>query len=50
MANSGEILEAIRLRAYYLWEQAGRPAGGDIAFWEDARRQVERERGEHAAT
>lgn len=44
MANGSEVLEAIRLRAYFLWEHAGRPAGGDIAFWEEARQQIERER------
>lgn len=43
MPNDGDLLEAIRIRAYYLWEQAGRPAGGDIAFWDEARRQVEQE-------
>lgn len=51
MADSGEnmesgaaFLEAIRLRAYYLWERAGRPNGGDMEFWEEARQQIERER------
>lgn len=55
MANRGEdrasradFLEAIRLRAYYLWENAGRPGGGDIEFWEEARRQIEQERGPSA--
>ncbi len=44
MANGGRLLEAIRLRAYFLWEKAGRPAGGDITFWEEARTQIEGER------
>ena len=44
MENGNDVLEAIRLRAYYLWHEAGRPDGGDIAFWEQARQQVERER------
>ena len=39
-----DVLEEIRVRAYFLWEKAGRPDGGDIAFWEEARSQVERER------
>ena len=43
MPNS-EILEAIRTRAYHLWEEAGRPEGGDLAFWDEARRAVEAER------
>ena len=38
-----DVLEPIRVRAYYLWEQAGRPDGGDIAFWDEARQQIERE-------
>ena len=37
------ILEPIRLRAYFLWEQAGRPEGGDLNFWDEARRQIEAE-------
>lgn len=37
------ILEPIRVRAYFLWEQAGRPEGGDLNFWEEARRQIEAE-------
>ncbi len=44
MANGGDLLEAIRVRAYYLWEKAGRPEGGDMEFWEEARRQIEKER------
>ena len=44
MANGTDVLEAIRVRAYFLWEKAGRPDGGDMAFWEEARLQVERER------
>ena len=39
--NGDDLLESIRVRAYYLWEKAGRPEGGDIAFWEEARQQVE---------
>lgn len=38
-----DVLEPIRVRAYFLWEQAGRPEGGDLNFWDEARRQVERE-------
>ena len=41
-----QLLEAIRVRAYFLWEKAGRPAGGDIEFWDEARRQIEAERAE----
>ncbi|MGI4953819.1 MAG: DUF2934 domain-containing protein [Janthinobacterium lividum] len=40
------ILEPIRVRAYFLWEQAGRPEGGDMDFWDEARRQIEQEEAE----
>ena len=36
-----DVLEPIRSRAYLLWEQAGRPEGGDLEFWERARREME---------
>ncbi len=49
MANDGDVLEAIRLRAYFLWEKAGRPAAGDISFWEEARGQIEHEREQAAS-
>ena len=42
-----DVLTPIRERAYQLWEQAGRPEGGDLEFWERAREQVEREQAEH---
>ena len=38
-----DILEPIRTRAYLLWEQAGRPEGGDLEFWERARQEIEAE-------
>ena len=38
-----DVLAPIRERAYQLWEQAGRPEGGDLEFWERARRQLEQE-------
>ena len=38
-----DVLEPIRVRAYMLWEQAGRPEGGDLEFWERARREIEAE-------
>lgn len=43
MSSRHEILERIRVRAYFLWEQAGRPEGGDLEFWDQARDQIERE-------
>lgn len=44
-----DILEPIRNRAYLLWEQAGRPEGGDLEFWERARREIEAEQAAEAA-
>ena len=44
MASSDDLLAAIRVRAYFLWEKAGRPDGGDIAFWDEARRQIAAEK------
>ena len=38
-----DILEPIRVRAYFLWEQAGKPEGGDLAFWDQARSEIEKE-------
>ena len=38
-----DVLEPIRTRAYLLWEQAGRPEGGDLEFWERARQEIEAE-------
>ena len=35
--------EQIRVRAYYLWEQAGRPEGSEPAFWAEAERQMRAE-------
>ena len=32
---SDDLLEEIRVRAYFLWEKAGRPEGGDLAFWDE---------------
>ncbi|WAJ27877.1 DUF2934 domain-containing protein [Antarcticirhabdus aurantiaca] len=38
--------EAVRERAYYLWEKAGRPFGREHEFWAQASREIE---GEEAA-
>ncbi len=35
---AGEPEESTRIRAYHLWEQAGRPEGRDLEFWLAARR------------
>ena len=49
MANGSDLLEAIRVRAYFLWQKAGSPDGGDMAFWEEARQQIELEREQEAS-
>jgi hypothetical protein len=36
--------EAIRLRAYFLWEAANRPAGDGVRFWLTAEEQLRHER------
>ena len=47
--SATDLLEPIRVRAYFLWEKAGRPEGGDMAFWDDARIQLDREAEEAAS-
>lgn len=39
--------EKIRLRAYHLWEQDGRPEGAEHDFWERARALVGMESNPH---
>jgi hypothetical protein len=37
-SNGADDLEQrVRIRAYYLWEQEGRPEGRDLEFWDGAR-------------
>jgi len=35
-ASTGTTEHAIRERAYYLWEQDGRPHGRDLEYWSRA--------------
>jgi hypothetical protein len=35
--------EQIRMRAYYLWEQAGDPKGTPDEYWEQARDEIDKE-------
>lgn len=42
MANADNA-EKIRDRAYFLWEQAGRPGGREHEFWAQAAREIEGE-------
>ena len=36
--------EAVRTRAYHLWEAAGRPTGDGVEFWLQAERELGREK------
>lgn len=40
-----DIDQEIRNRAYFLWEEAGRPAGREHDFWAQAAREIEEEQG-----
>ncbi len=35
-----KLRKAIQERAYALWEQAGRPEGGDLAYWLEAESEI----------
>jgi Protein of unknown function (DUF2934) len=38
--KAASLEDAIRRRAYHLWEESGRPGGHDMDFWLEAERQV----------
>ncbi len=38
-----DYIRRIRLRAYLIWEQAGRPEGRDVEHWQQAEREVAQE-------
>ncbi|HUR53235.1 MAG TPA: DUF2934 domain-containing protein [Gemmataceae bacterium] len=38
--DHGALEDVIRTRAYYLWEQAGRPDGDGAEFWFEAEREI----------
>ncbi len=40
MQEQFDQIPAIRERAYFLWEQAGRPEGCEDEFWLEAERQL----------
>ena len=42
--TKASLEESVRERAYYLWEQAGRPEGSQEEFWHQAREEHFRER------
>ncbi len=42
MAGLAESIETqVRERAYFLWEQDGRPEGQSVEYWAKARREIE---------
>jgi len=38
--DPARVEEAIRTRAYHLWEAAGRPPGDGVHFWLEAEREL----------
>ena len=44
----GKNDERVRLRAYHLWEQDGRPHGRNDQYWQIALRQVQAEERQDA--
>jgi hypothetical protein len=43
MEQEPSLDEQIRVRAYYLWEQAPEPKGTPEQYWEQARSEIEKE-------
>ncbi|MBB5421971.1 hypothetical protein OKW33_004376 [Paraburkholderia atlantica] len=43
MEHEPSVDEQIRMRAYYLWEQAAEPKGTPEQYWEQARSEIEKE-------
>ncbi|MEM5298135.1 DUF2934 domain-containing protein [Burkholderia sp. JPY481] len=43
MEQEPSVDEQIRMRAYYLWEQAAEPKGRPEQYWEQARSEIEKE-------
>jgi Protein of unknown function (DUF2934) len=39
-SNTNNIEDEVRRRAYKLWEQYGRPEGGEEEFWFKAEREI----------
>ncbi|MDO9713663.1 DUF2934 domain-containing protein, partial [Paracraurococcus lichenis] len=46
--GADHLAQQVRVRAYHLWEQAGRPDGRDLEFWHQARHGMTGEDGEAA--
>jgi len=44
-SSTNNIEDEVRRRAYELWEQYGRPEGGEEEFWLKAEREIKQEKG-----
>lgn len=44
MSDQPDFDEAVRLRAYQLWQQAGAPESSDLYFWLQAEADIRAER------
>jgi hypothetical protein len=44
-SNTNNIEDEVRRRAYELWEQYGRPEGGEEEFWFKAEREIKEAKG-----
>lgn len=44
-SSTNNIEDEVRRRAYELWEQYGRPEGGEEEFWLKAEREIKKEKG-----
>jgi Protein of unknown function (DUF2934) len=42
---ANDIEDEVRHRAYQLWEQYGRPEGGEVEFWLQAEREIKQKQG-----
>lgn len=38
--NTEKINEFIRMRAYYIWEDMGKPQGKDVEIWDKAEKEI----------
>lgn len=45
VTNTNNIEDEVRRRAYELWEQYGRPEGGEEEFWCRAEREIKQAKG-----
>lgn len=42
--NDTDLTPIVRDRAYFLWEEAGRPYGREFEFWAKASEEIEADR------